>query len=174
MMTEKSQYEVIDNFLDKEYFDTLKNTLTSLDMNWFYRDNMTSDDENGMCYFTHNFFLKNTISSPYFNLLEPLLYKLKISSLIEVRANMSISKKDTYESSWHVDYPDGNSKTAILYLTTCNAKTMINVEKEIIEIDSVENRILIFDTCISHKMKSATDAKRRIIINLNYIRNRYN
>jgi hypothetical protein len=173
-MTEKSPYEVIDNFLDKEYFDTLKNTLTSLDMNWFYRDNMTSDDENGMCYFTHNFFLKNTISSPYFNLLEPLLYKLKISSLIEVRANMSISKKDTYESSWHVDNPYENSKTAILYLTTCNAKTVINVENEIIEIDSVENRILIFDTCISHKMKSATDAKRRIIINLNYIRNRYN
>ena len=45
---------------------------------------------------------------------------------------------------------------------------MINVEKEIIEIDSVENRILIFDTNISHKMISATDTKRRIIINLNY------
>ena len=167
-MTEKSEYEVIDNFLDKEYFDTIKNTLTSLDMNWFYRDNMTSDDEHGMCYFTHNFFSKNTIGSPFFNLLEPLLYKLKISSLLQVRANMTISKKDSYESSWHVDYPDGDSKTAILYLTTCNAKTMIDVEKEIIEIDSVENRILIFDTAISHKMISATDAKRRIIINLNY------
>lgn len=173
-MTEKSTYEVIDNFLDKEYFDTIKNTLTSLDMNWFYRDNMTSDDENGMCYFTHNFFLKNIIYSPFFNLLEPLLDKLKISSLIEVRANMTIGKEDRYESSWHVDNTYENSKTVILYLTTCNAKTIINVEKEIIEIDSVENRILIFDTNISHKMISATDAKRRIIINLNYIRNRYN
>ena len=99
---------------------------------------------------------------------DTLLYKLKISSLLQVRANMTISKKDSYESSWHVDYPDGDSKTAILYLTTCNAKTMIDVKKEIIEIDSVENRILIFDTAISHKMISATDAKRRIIINLNY------
>jgi hypothetical protein len=168
-MTETSKYEVIDNFLDKEYFDTIKNTLTSLDMNWFYRDNMTSDDEHGMCYFTHNFFLKNHVYSPYFNLLEPFLAKLNISSLIEVRSNMTISKEDRYESSWHVDNPYENSKTVILYLTTCNAKTMINVEKEIIEIDSVENRILIFDTNISHKMKSATDAKRRIIINLNYI-----
>jgi hypothetical protein len=170
-MTEQSKYEVIDNFLDKEYFDTIKNALTSDDMNWFYRDNLTSDDENGMCYFTHNFFSKNTISSPYFNLLEPLLDKLKISSLLQVRANMTISKKDTYESSWHVDFPDGPSRTAILYLTTCNAKTLIDVEKEIIKIDSVENRILIFDTDISHKMVSATDAKRRIIINLNYVQN---
>jgi hypothetical protein len=48
---------------------------------------------------------------------------------------------------------------------------MITVENEIIEIDSVENRILIFDTDISHKMVSATDAKRRIIINLNYVQN---
>ena len=48
---------------------------------------------------------------------------------------------------------------------------MIDVEKEIIKIDSVENRILIFDTDISHKMISATDTKRRIIINLNYIQN---
>lgn len=168
-MTKKSEYEVIDNFLDKEYFDTIKNTLTSLDMNWFYRDNMTSkDDEHGMCYFTHNFFINNHVCSPYFNLLESLLYKLKVFSLLQARTNMSISKEDRYESSWHVDYPDGDSKTAILYMTTCNAKTMIEVEKEIIGIDSVENRILIFDTDISHKMISATDAKRRIIINLNY------
>ncbi|ATV46289.1 hypothetical protein [Lake Baikal phage Baikal-20-5m-C28] len=171
IMSETSNYEVIDNFLDKEHFDTIKNTLTSLDMNWFYRDNMTSDDENGMCYFTHNFFIKNAIYSPFFNLLEPLLAKLNIALLIEVRSNMTISKEDRYESSWHIDNPYKNSKTAILYLTTCNAKTMINVENEILEIDSVENRILIFDTNISHKMKSATDAKRRIIINLNYIQN---
>jgi hypothetical protein len=168
-MTEKLEYEVIDNFLDKEHFDTIKNTLTSFDMHWFYRDNMTSDDENGMCYFTHNFFLKNTIYSSFFNLLAPLLDKLEIASLIEVRANMTISKPDQYESSWHVDNPYENSKTVILYLTTCNAKTMINVEKEIIEIDSIENRILIFNTNISHKMRSATDTKRRIIINLNYV-----
>jgi hypothetical protein len=168
-VTEKSEYEVIDNFLDKEYFDTIKNTLTSLDMNWFYRDNMTSDDEHGACYFTHNFFLNNRVYSPFFNLLEPFLAKLNISSLIELRSNMTISKKDQYESSWHVDNTYENSKTVILYLTTCNAKTLITVEKEIIEIDSVENRVLIFDTDISHKMKSATDAKRRIIINLNYI-----
>jgi len=168
-MTKKSEYEVIDNFLDKEYFDTIKNTLTSDDINWFYRDNMTSKDEHGMCYFTHNFFINNRVCSPFFNLLEPLLlYKLKVFSLLQARANMSISKEDRYESSWHVDYPDGDSKTAILYMTTCNAKTMIEVEKEIIGIDSVENRILIFDTAISHKMISATDAKRRIIINLNY------
>ena len=113
-MTEKSEYEVIDNFLDKEYFDTIKNTLTSLDINWFYRDNMTSDDEHGACYFTHNFFLNNRVYSPYFNLLEPFLAKLKVSSLIELRSNMTISKKDTYESSWHVDNTYENSKTVIL------------------------------------------------------------
>ena len=130
---------------------------------------MTSDDEHGACYFTHNFFLNNRVYSPYFNLLEPFLAKLKVSSLIELRSNMTISKKDQYESSWHVDNTYENSKTVILYLTTCNAKTLITFEKEIIEIDSVENRVLIFDTDISHKMISATDAKRRIIINLNYI-----
>ena len=168
-MTEKLKYEVIDNFLDKEYFDTIKNTLTSLDINWFYRDNMTSDDEHGMCYFTHNFFLNNHVYSPFFNLLNSFLVKLKASSLIEVRSNMTICKKDTYESSWHIDNTYQNSKTAILYLTTCNAKTMMRVEKEIIEIDSIENRVLIFDTAISHKMISATDVKRRIILNLNYL-----
>lgn len=170
-MAEKPEYQVIDNFLDKEYFDKIQNTLTSLDMNWFYRDNMTSDDENGMCYFTHNFFLKNVVYSPHFNLLTPLLDKLQISALIELRANMTISKQDTYESSWHVDTPYENTKTVILYMTTCNAKTMINVDNEIIEIGSVENRILIFDTNISHKMISTTDAKRRIIVNLNYFQN---
>lgn len=168
-MTKKLAYEVIDNFLDKEYFDAVKTALTSGDINWFYRDNLTSNNESGMCYFTHNFFYKNTISSPFFNLLEPLFTILKISSLIQVRANLTIGKKDIYESSWHTDLDDGNSKTAIMYITTCNAKTLLDVEKEIINVDSVENRILIFDTDIPHKMISATDTKRRIIINLNYM-----
>ena len=82
-MTKKLAYEVIDNFLDKEYFDTLKTALTSDDISWFYRDNLTSNnDESGMFYFTHNFFYKNTISSPFFNLLEPLFTRLNISSLL--------------------------------------------------------------------------------------------
>ena len=168
-MTKKLAYEVIDNFLDKEYFDAIKTALTSDDISWFYRDNLTSNnDESGMFYFTHNFFYNNTVSSPFFNLLEPLFTRLNTSSLLQVRANLSIGKKDIYESSWHTDLDDGNSKTAIMYMTTCNAKTLLDVEKEIINVDSVENRILIFDTDILHKMISATDTKRRIIINLNY------
>ena len=60
-------YEVIDNFLDKEYFDAIKTALTSDDISWFYRDNLTSNnDESGMFYFTHNFFYNNTVSSPFF------------------------------------------------------------------------------------------------------------
>ena len=166
-MVKKQKYEVINNFLDKDYFNNIKNILESQDLNWFYRENMTNNN-NDMCYFTHNFFLKNIIYSNFFNLLEPLLDKLKVVSLIEARANMTINKKDTYESQWHVDFPHKNSKTAILYLTTCNAKTLIDVGKEKIKIDSIENSVLIFNTDVFHKMISATDTKRRIIINLNY------
>ena len=163
-MAKKSKYKIIDNFLDKESFYKIKNILESPDINWFYREHMTSND---MCYFSHSFFKDNVIHSSFFNILKPLLKKINCVSLIAVRANMTINKKDSYESLWHTDYSYKNSKTAILYLTTCNGKTVLD-KKEKIEINSIENRILIFNTTIYHKLISATNTKRRIVINLNY------
>jgi hypothetical protein len=166
-MAKKSNYQVKDNFLDKESFYLIKNTLELENFNWFYRENM-SKKNNDMCYFTHSFYNDNNIQSNFYDVLKPLLHKLKAISLIAIRANMTINKENSYESPWHVDYPYKNSKTAILYLTTCNAKTIIDIEKKKIEINSVENRVLIFDTNILHKFVSATNTKKRIVINLNY------
>lgn len=159
-------YKIIDNFLEKESLNNLNNIFESKEeLPWFYRENMVGSNDNH--YFTHSFYNYHTIRSPFFSLVEPILKKLNAISLIEVRANLFLKGEIPYESSWHTDYNYSNSKTAILYLTTCNAKTILDKEKQY-KIDSIENRILIFDCLTLHKVICQTDKKRRIIININY------
>jgi hypothetical protein len=74
-----------------------------------------------------------------------------------------------YDCEWHVDRPF-QCKTAILYLNNCNGYTLLKTNP-ITKIESIENRMLLFDSKIQHKAISQTDSKRRIVINFNYFDN---
>jgi hypothetical protein len=100
----------------------------------------------------------------------PILNQLNAFIPVQVRANLVHRDVDTKESDWHNDYYKDEVKTAILYFTTCNAKTLLNIdEKEIVPIDSIENRIVIFPSKTKHKVIYQTDVHKRIVINFNFI-----
>ncbi len=61
--------------------------------------------------------------------------------------------------------------TAIFYINTNNGKTLIKENNKIKEISSLENRVVIFDGRLKHAGTTCTDAKNRIVINLNYFNN---
>lgn len=158
-------YKVIDNFLDKQSFIKIKHLLEHDEFNWFYRKYMV--EEKDPFYFSHAFFNKSQKQCPNFNMIQLLLNRLDYASLVQVRSNLTLKTDKYTESSWHKDYNYSNCKTAIFYLHTCNGCTILDKEKQI-KIDSIENRILIFDTDIYHKSILQTDINRRIIININY------
>ena len=86
--------------------------------------------------------------------------------ITQVRVNLTFRDKDCVESGFHTDKDKG--KTAILYLTTCNGKTVFKKNNEEISLDNIDNRIVIFDSNIQHKAIYQTDVHRRILINFNY------
>jgi len=163
-------YRVIDNFLEKEDFYKFQEEIFNIHtVPWFYRGSQTHEsieDLNDIGYFTLSFF--NHLPSDFTNFnyyLFKIYEKLDCKALIQVRANLATisNNKKMY---FHTDY-DFKCNTAIFYMNTNNGATILD-RNEKIKIDSVENRMLIFDSQIEHCALTQSDVKRRIVLNLNY------
>jgi len=160
--------EIYKNFLEKDFFYKLKETILDLDFPWRFRPNMTPTDKDKeeSFYFTFSFFNNLQINSNlYCDYILPILKKIKCIAPIEVRANMTL-KKDIV-SGWHMDRKF-LCKTAILYLNTCNGGTELKIKNKTKFIPSEENKIIIFDSNILHRGIVQNDVKRRIFLNFNY------
>lgn len=165
----KQNYIIKDNFLSKEYYEKIKNFLNhQYDIPWYWSKTDTDQSKNKNGYFTFSFYDHNRPGHPAFELLTDLLKQLECNAPIEIRANLSFRDVDCIESNFHTDFNYKNSKTAILYFTTCNAKTVLKIDEDEIVCDSVENRVLLFDSNIQHKVIYQTDVHKRHIININF------
>jgi hypothetical protein len=158
------EHKVINNFLEKETFNNLKNIMFSDKINWFFLPHMTTNDK---YFFNHCFYNHYTPQSIFFeDIIVPILKKLNAAAIVEVRANLSLKENICYQSNFHVDRPF-ECKTAVFYINTCNGYTLLNEDKKI-KITSEENKMLIFNSQIKHAGVSQTDVDRRITINFNY------
>ena len=97
-----------------------------------------------------------------------MLTKLEVDACIQVRANLVVRDKDTIECGWHTDGSNPAATTGILYLTNCNAKTVLSTKEGEVFVDSIENRMLLFPQTTRHKVIYQTDVHKRYIVNFNY------
>ena len=167
------KYEVIDNFLNEEYFDSLVTLFTDKEkignntMSWYFHSSVTGDlVENNIFYMAHMLYDGNQPRSEFYDNLFPLLKKLKAGCLIRVKANLFPNTYILHEHPMHEDYPFSHSG-AILSLNTCDGYTKL---KDGTKIDSVANRVLLHDPSIEHCGTSTTNVSARININVNYIK----
>ena len=164
--------KVIDNFLPVDEFEKIRDTLTGFYFPWFYNDYVNNDlDDEKNFQFVHLFYDKLR-NSDFFSLLEPLIKKLDMDSIARIKANLLVRTSTRQVFGFHNDF---NWKykwnTAIFYINTNNGKTLIKENNKIKEISSLENRVVIFDGRLKHAGTTCTDAKNRIVINLNYFNN---
>jgi hypothetical protein len=158
-------YKVIDNFLEKEDFEKIKSTMFGEHFPWFFQSNVaTATDHSDEYYFTHMFYWNYRISSSFFDALTPLINKINPSAIIRVKGNMYPNLNRNIINRLHTDL-DFSHKGAVYYLNTNNGKTILKNGEE---IDSIENRILFFDSSLPHQSTHCTDEKVRMNINLNY------
>ena len=161
--------KIIKNFLDKDFFKDLQNLITQSEFPWFQRKTMVEGTTDNLGYFTHSFYNNNRINcDTYFRYIIPILNKLNLKAVVEVRANLtpSVCFKDE-NSDFHIDN-NFNCKTAILYLNNCDGGTEFKIGNKIEFVRSEENKIVIFDSSIEHRGKTSKDADFRYIINFNY------
>lgn len=170
---------ISDNFLEQSEFEHLRDEMLSQRFPWAYSQTTSGKDQNqDLEHFAnqqmyHIFFgLSHQIHqehSPSMQLIWPLLKKLAPLALIRIKANLQFGTTEIYQPPFHTDNdPNGvDFKTCVYYLNTNNGTTVFEDTREFVE--SVENRIVIFDGKRRHAGTTCTDKKMRMVLNLNFI-----
>ena len=160
--------KVIDNFLPSYQFDKFQSFLMGENFDWYNNDGVTHPDD-GLYQFIHTFYKWSPTSSfqlptSSFQWIEPYLSFFNMKKVYKIKANLNPRSGYHIKAGYHIDNIPC-SKTAILYVNTCNGGTEF---KEGDRVDSVANRVVIFDPTLEHRSVTCTDEKRRIVINFNY------
>ena len=171
-------FEVIDNFLSQEDFLTIKNTFFPQDLNnpnnfsWNYQKGIVRDPELGPTgYEEHDWMYNRPLYSSsdglrfdkHYFIVKPIINKLKIKKLFDVRANLLVPTPTHIYHEFHTDRKIPH-RVALFYVTDCNGFTVL---KDTTKVECIENRLLIFDGSIEHRSVTSTD-NLRCTININY------
>ena len=166
--------KLIDNFLTKFTHQRIyKDVVKDKYFPYYYHEVVTYDNNNEeedvrQLSFVHGLYAGKKILSPWFNQLAlPILDKLQIEEgkLIRVKVNLNPNQTQPITSSWHIDHEKGNYETAIYYCNTNNGYTELESGEK---IESIANRIAIFDGQLKHRGVTQTNTKGRFAININY------
>ncbi len=158
-------YKVIDNFLDEKYFDSLVSLLEEIP--WFFQTDVVGGGivENKIFLLYHMFYAQNAPTGALYEKLIPLLEKLRADILIRIKANLYPNTETLHEHPMHVDFEFSNT-SALLSLNTCDGYTKL---VDGTKIDSIANRVVIFDSGEDHCSTTTTNVPARFNININYI-----
>jgi hypothetical protein len=165
-------YKVIDNFLKEEEFKYFKSLITDFDFPWRRRLNLYQDgDPSNNGYFTFCFYNHFKPQSEWFEpFIVPILDKLKVASVIQVRANMHLKELfGVGEIPFHVDYAGLNNYTTAIFNFTDDGGTKIKINNQNYSIDAKENRLLIMNGNTLHTTVRNDKLNVRYLLNLNYI-----
>ena len=171
-----NDYKVIDDFLPKDIFDELQSFMIPTaenfksgmeQMHWAFTPGVSeiSFENWRMFYFTHLVY-NNAIMSPFYNneFMVKILTLLGVKALKRIKTNMYPYSEKLIEHGMHIDYPWPH-KGALFSINTCDGYTKL---EDGTKIDSVANRMLLFDSSKLHCSTNCTNQSARVNINFNY------
>ena len=168
--------KIIDDFMPKEVFKEFQPIMEEI--SWYTGIVL---DESATCDPIDNFMLSHTFynkfqprSELFYKYIEPLLYHMKVKSLIRVKANLTMRTEKIIKHGFHIDYKamvngemqeTNNCFTSILYLNTNDGYTQFENGTK---IESIENRLITFPVFYRHTGTTCTNKPFRSVINFNY------
>jgi len=179
-----NRIEIFDNFLSHFTHQRISETLLdNRNFPYYYHSYVvlkTDDEINDVdqVLFGHGLYNDREIKSHYFHTIGlPFIDKLEIDegNLLRIKINMNLNHGKHVFSDYHVDYSHSiineedkpfNFKTAIYYVNTNNGYTEFETGEK---VESVANRLVVFDGTIKHRGVTQTDTKCRSVININYV-----
>ena len=119
---------------------------------WFLNNNITPDDLQ---------------IDPFVHIIKPLWDEINPDvGMMRVKVNFyPYVGPEIIEHQWHLDY-EFPHWGGLYSLNTCDGYTMLS---DGTKIDSIENRMLVFNAGDYHKSSTSTDSKGRFNINFNWI-----
>ena len=157
--------KVIDNFLEDKVFTGIQTHVMGDSFPWYFNNYRSEANPLYSFQFTHTIVKNDMILSSYFPVIYDAFFaKLGIKKVLRVKLNLTTRTENLFNHGFHVDTLL-KSKTAIFYVNTNNGKTVFKNGEE---VNSVANRVVIFDTDLEHAATSHTDEKTRVVVNFNY------
>lgn len=178
--------KIIDNFLTKEEHQNIKEILCGGKFLWnkstILPSSMFELDSNYNIQFIHRFvyvtrntnngetIFYNLQESEYFYLVKPIIDKINPKEILRIKGNLTINRGMREKTGFHIDvsrevyYSKG--LTGVYYVNTNNGATLFETGEQ---VDSVENRIVIFPNQLRHSTLTHNDTPYRVVINLNWI-----
>ena len=190
--------KIIDNCLGEEYFEQLVNTFCGGNHNsggipWWYGaiipDNLNhaNTDDPNQYFFTHLIYKDQIPKSEQYNVILPWCKVIRevINNgdkewegkreyredndwnplLLRVRANLFPGTTTLHTYDMHTDYPFSHT-AAILSLNTCDGYTKL---VDGTKIDSVANRMVLFDAGKEHAATNTTNTNARFNLIANFL-----
>ena len=180
--------EVIDNFIDDEYFGSIQDTIAGTYQQWFYQPDIVGPKfgkgelgKHGFnCWIVEqpNTFVDNYSAGLLTNLITKMMKHCGAETIIRSRLDMTLYCPSNNKCPAHIDQPTPHFAT-IFYLNDSDGNTVIYNEKyddsigipEKLtvqqEIEPRANRLLIFDGLYIHTGHTPSEHNNRIILNSN-------
>ena len=172
-MNKENKVTIIDKFLPYEELIKIRDVLY-----WredfayhIHRSVAYSDDvkANWNWYGTHMFYQDMAPSSPFWDVLrdtfsERMHEKFNMQCFFRVKGNFYPWTETLKQHPWHTDYTFPH-KAALFSINTCDGYTEF---EDGTKVESVENRMMLFNPRVKHRSTTTTDSKGRYNINFNY------
>jgi len=158
--------KIIENFLEKESLNNIKNILLDSNFTWHYSNFTGNNKDYSDSFFYHYLFTNDQQTSPYFNrVLMPIISRLNFNYLLRAKVNFYNKKNKFIKTAFHIDAEQEHT-VALFSINTNNGFTLF---KNGNKVPSIENQMLIFDGKLEHCSVSQTDEKFRININIDIV-----
>ena len=159
-------FEIIDNFLSQEEFIKVKNFMLNPNFPWNLTPIVSNEKENlpisASYYFTHEFW-SGFHTEKEAQAFAPILNKIECNAIIRIKGNLYPSTETIVHHMDHIDY-EFPHRGAIFYINTNDGLTVVNNQ----EVESIENRLLLFDPTVPHHSTTCTNDKCRVNVNFNF------
>ena len=171
-----NKVEIIDDLLPRPRFEELKNTFLGGNFPWFLHKVVPPNSpeyfipENSEKYnfqFSHGLYANQRPHSDHFPLVQPILSNLNPLAILRIKANLTVRTPEIIEQGYHTDYEtDIKCITGVFYVNTTDGYTKFKTGEV---VNSVENRLVLFDSRIEHTGTTCTDSDVRCVINFNFL-----
>ena len=156
--------EIIDNFLPEEEFESIQSYMMGGEFNWFYSEGRSYCDD-GLYQMLHVFYQADVGSnSKHLPMWNIFMKNVEAKECKRIKANLTFKTSTIELHKLHIDYED--IKTATFYINTNNGYTEF---ENGVRVNSVANRVCIFDSNLRHRGTTHTEGdQQRIVVNFNY------
>ena len=160
--------EIHDNFLNKKDFDKLLEAFTQNNTPFYLQKSIIEYPKPDKHVQMFHILYENNVKSYLFDLIKPLIDKLKIKKLFKCKINLLLRTDNIVEHGYHIDFikKPKDLYTSILYLNTNNGYTKF---KKGVIVNSLRNRLIKFPNEKEHTGSTNNcEEPYRLVLNINY------